>query len=131
MFSHTIKSFFKCLILPIFIALAFTTSSHGKEPFSMDTYITENGPFPLSGVKSPYSPLAIPTKMKPIEKPLAQLLNNDYHISSIAPYPQGVMFILSTLHTPPEHPQQVLCILNPPIAGTDSNVPVSRCWLLN
>ncbi|WP_086638744.1 hypothetical protein [Acetobacter okinawensis] len=80
---------------------------------------------PESGVKSAYSPLAIPTTMRPLQESLAALLAKDYHITSMAhDGPSGAVFTLASQR------QTVLCALNPPDLQTDQNVPTSRCWAL-
>ena len=81
---------------------------------------------PQSGVKSPYSPLAIPTTLKPVPDSLASLLTKGYRITTTADY--GGSEALFTLF---RHKQTVLCVLTAPTPGTDQNVPTSRCWSLN
>ncbi|GAL98871.1 hypothetical protein AA0312_2058 [Acetobacter tropicalis NRIC 0312] len=81
---------------------------------------------PQSGVKSPYSPLAVPTVLNPVPDSLASLLNKDYRITTTADYEgSGALFTLT------RQKQTVLCVLTAPTPGTDQNVPTSRCWSLN
>ncbi|KAA8383204.1 hypothetical protein FKW31_15810 [Acetobacter sp. DmW_136] len=81
---------------------------------------------PQSGVKSPYSPLAVPTMLNPVPDSLASLLNKDYRITTTADYEgSGALFTLT------RQKQTVLCVLTAPTPGTDQNVPTSRCWSLN
>jgi hypothetical protein len=81
---------------------------------------------PQSGVKSPYSPLTVPTTLKPVPDSLASLLNKDYRITTTADYGgSGALFTLT------RQKQTVLCVLTAPTPGTDQNVPTSRCWSLN
>ena len=81
---------------------------------------------PQSGVKSPYSPLAVPTTLKPVQDSLASLLNKGYRITTTADYGgSGALFTLT------RQKQTVLCVLTAPTPGTDQNVPTSRCWSLN
>lgn len=81
---------------------------------------------PASGVKSPYSPLSVPTTLKPLEDSLAALLNKNYRITTSAPY-SGAGEVFTLIH----HNQNVLCVLTPPNPQTDQNIPTSRCWMLN
>ncbi|KXV23814.1 hypothetical protein AD942_01775 [Gluconobacter japonicus] len=81
---------------------------------------------PQSGVKSPYSPLAVPTTLKPVPDSLASLLTKGYRIKTTADYGgSGALFTLT------RQKQTVLCVLTAPTPGTDQNVPTSRCWSLN
>jgi len=81
---------------------------------------------PQSGVKSPYSPLAVPTTFKPVPDSLASLLTKGYRITTTADYGgSGALFTLF------RQKQTVLCVLTAPTPGTDQNVPTSRCWSLN
>lgn len=81
---------------------------------------------PESGVKSPYSPLAVPTTLKPLRDSLTRLLDKGYQITTMASYTaSGEMFTL--VH----RDRTVLCVLTPPVPGTDQTVPTSRCWALN
>ncbi|MGJ8514058.1 hypothetical protein [Carnimonas bestiolae] len=93
------------------------------------TAATNDGPLPESGVKSPYSPLAVPTKLAPLSDSLETLLNHGYRVVTNDRYPQGMMMVIekraSSGHS------TALCVVNPPQAGTDQNVPTSRCWALN
>lgn len=79
---------------------------------------------PDSGVKSPYSPLAIPTKLEPVEESLTDLLNQGYATESINGYPSGQLFVLK------KRIHHLLCVLNGPPAKANA-VPTSRCWRLN
>jgi len=50
---------------------------------------------PQSGVKSPYSPLAVPTTLKPVPDSLAPLLSKGYRITTTADYGgSGALFTL-------------------------------------
>lgn len=81
---------------------------------------------PDSGVKSPYSPLAIPTKLKPVQESLETLLNKGYRISTSTTYSgSGQVFVLVNLK------KTVLCVLKGPNPQTDQTVPTSSCWELN
>ncbi|MBS1042210.1 hypothetical protein JK203_15425 [Gluconobacter cerinus] len=81
---------------------------------------------PQSGVKSPYSPLAVPTTLKPVPDSLASLLTKGYRITTTVDYGgSGALFTLF------RQKQTVLCVLTAPTTETDQNVPTSRCWLLN
>lgn len=81
---------------------------------------------PLSGVKSPYAPLAVPTTLKPVQDSLASLLNKGYQITTMAEYAHsGALFTLIRQN------RNILCVLTAPTPGTDQNVPTSRCWRLN
>ncbi|MDG6095250.1 hypothetical protein LOC54_09060 [Acetobacter sp. AN02] len=81
---------------------------------------------PQSGVKSPYSPLAVPTTLKPVQDSLASLLSKGYRITTTADYgASGALFTLT------RQKQSVLCVLTAPTPETDQNVSTSRCWSLN
>lgn len=81
---------------------------------------------PQSGVKSPYSPLAVPTTLKPVPDSLASLLTKGYQITTTTDYSgSGALFTLT------RQKQTALCVLTAPTPGTDQNVPTSRCWSLN
>jgi hypothetical protein len=83
------------------------------------------GSLPESGVKSPYSPLAIPTAMIPLQDSLDTLLGQGYQITTMShDGTSGPMFTLSLKK------KTVLCVLTPPNPQTDQNVPTSRCWSL-
>ncbi|ANA14455.1 hypothetical protein HC62_17880 [Acetobacter tropicalis] len=81
---------------------------------------------PQSGVKSPYSPLAVPTMLKPLPMSLTELLNKGFKVISTTDYSgQGVLLTIEG------RKQTVLCVLTAPNPQTDQNVPTSRCWALN
>lgn len=81
---------------------------------------------PQSGVKSPYSPLAVPTTLKPLALSLTELLNKGFKVISTTDYSgQGVLLTVEG------RKQTVLCVLTAPNPQTDQNVPTSRCWALN
>jgi hypothetical protein len=83
------------------------------------------GSLPESGVKSPYSPLAIPTAMIPLQDSLDTLLGQGYQITTMShDGTSEPMFTLSLKK------KTVLCVLTPPNPQTDQNVPTSRCWSL-
>ncbi|GBD56065.1 hypothetical protein WH240_08000 [Gluconobacter wancherniae] len=80
---------------------------------------------PESGVKSPYSPLAVPTTLRPLKVSLSILLKTGFRITTTTSYAEsGALFTLE------KHGQTILCVLTPPNPQTDQNVPTSRCWSL-
>jgi len=80
---------------------------------------------PESGVKSPYSPLAVPTTLHPVTASLSNLLKTGYRITTTTNYAgSGALFTLE------KRGQTILCVLTPPNPQTDQNVPTSRCWNL-
>lgn len=81
---------------------------------------------PQSGVKSPYSPLAVPTTLKPLPVSLTELLNKGFSVISTTEY-AGAGILLTLV----DRKQTVLCVLTAPVPQTDQNVPTSRCWALN
>lgn len=90
---------------------------------------SQAGPLPQAGVASKYTTLSVPTALSPVSDSLEKLIKHGYHVTSNSPYPNGLMLMLegSKQHT---H-RQIVCVLNPPQAGSDQNVPVSRCWALD
>ncbi|WP_406586355.1 hypothetical protein [Asaia lannensis] len=85
----------------------------------------ETGPLPDSGVKSPYSPLAIPTTLKPLPAALDSYLGQGYSIGAIARTGPELVMTLS------RRGSTLICALTPPDTRNDQNVPTSRCWSLN
>ncbi len=81
---------------------------------------------PQSGMKSPYSPLAVPTTLKPLPVSLTELLNKGFSVISTTEH-AGAGILLTLV----ERKQTVLCVLAAPTPQTDQNVPTSRCWALN
>lgn len=81
---------------------------------------------PQAGVKSPFSPLSVPTTLRPVQDSLAAMLNDGYQITTTTDYEgSGALFTLV------RHGQSVLCVLTAPNVKTDQNIPTSRCWYLN
>lgn len=108
----------------IFLATAGFWGSH--------TALAQSSPssgnwLPDSGVKSPYSPLAIPTTLKPVETSLSDLLKQGYKITSTSNYANNAGALFTLTHKK----QTLLCLLTAPNPQTDQNVPTSRCWELN
>lgn len=81
---------------------------------------------PQSGVKSPDSPLAVPTTLKPLSMSLTGLLNKGFKVIGATNY-SGDGALLTLVG----RKQTVMCVLNAPNPKTDQNVPTSRCWALN
>lgn len=80
---------------------------------------------PESGVKSPYSPLAVPTTLHPVMMSLSSLLKTGYRITTTTHYAgSGALFTLE------KRKQTILCVLTPPNPQIDQTIATSRCWSL-
>lgn len=102
--------------LPVLCALLFPVCAFAQSSHDW---------LPESGVKSPYSPLAVPTTLHPVTVSLSSLLKTGYRITTTTSYEEfGALFTLE------KHGQTILCVLTPPNPRTDQNVPTSRCWAL-
>ncbi|GBQ10831.1 hypothetical protein [Swaminathania salitolerans] len=80
---------------------------------------------PESGAKSPFSPLAVPTSLKPQQKSLEQFLDAGYRILATTLSGPDQIFVMN------HRDRTVLCALTPPDLRNGRNVPTSRCWALN
>jgi len=102
-------------------------SSHNSQPASSSQqWPWQSGEWlPESGVAWHYSPLAVPTEMKPLSQSMASMLSRGYAIRTTNNYKNGLLFTLA------RGKNNVICVFNPPELGTDQNVPTSRCWALN
>ncbi|MCT6856108.1 hypothetical protein [Bombella pollinis] len=87
--------------------------------------------FPESGVKAPYSPLAIPTYFQPIDVSLEALLDQHYTIISAHEAGGEEIVVLARKEGPMEARLHAICALTMPNVETDQTVVTSRCWALN
>jgi len=98
--------------LPVLCALLFPVCAFAQSSHDW---------LPESGVKSPYSPLAVPTTLHPVTASLNSLLKTGYRITTTTSYEEsGALFTLEN------HGQTILCVLTPPNPQTDQNVPTWR-----
>lgn len=87
--------------------------------------------FPASGVKAPYSPLAVPTRLAPLSESLETLLNRQYRIVAAHTASGEEIVILERAGKGIMAGSTVLCALTLPDPAKDQNVMTSRCWALN
>lgn len=87
--------------------------------------------FPASGVKAPYSPLAIPTYFKPINVSLEALLNQHYTVVSAHEAGGEEILVLTRKEGSVGAHSNAICALTMPNVETDQTVVTSRCWALN
>lgn len=86
---------------------------------------------PASGIKAPYSPLAVPTRMVPLVDSMETLLNQHYHVITAHQAGGEEVLVLSREGKNAAAGSTVLCALTMPDPETDQNVVTSRCWSLN
>ncbi|MCT6813103.1 hypothetical protein [Bombella apis] len=86
---------------------------------------------PASGIKAPYSPLAIPTRMTPLEDSLETLLDRQYRVVAAHQAGGEEVLVLFRGDMPDRAGSTVLCALTMPNSARDQNVVTSRCWALN
>lgn len=91
----------------------------------------EDPVLPASGIKAPYSPLAVPTRLTPLEDSLETLLNRQYHIVAAHPASGEEVLILNRVEKFAKADSTALCALTMPDPAKDQNVMTSRCWALN
>ena len=86
---------------------------------------------PASGVKAPYSPLAVPTRMAPLEDSLEALLNRQYHVVAAHQAGGEEVLVLYRVEKFARADSTVICALTMPVPEKDQTVVTSRCWSLN
>ncbi len=86
---------------------------------------------PASGIKAPYSPLAVPTRMTPLADSLETLLDRRYQVVSAHPADGEEVLVLYREDRNASSGSTALCALTMPAPERDQNVVTSRCWSLN
>lgn len=86
---------------------------------------------PASGIKAPYSPLAVPTRMTPLTDSLETLLNRHYRVVAAHQAGGEEILVLHLKGTQAVAGTTALCALTMPAPEKGQNVVTSRCWSLN